>query len=192
MRRTVQLFATLLAIPLAGLGLGCSTTTVDVTFDESEDFSRYQTWNWLPRVPHRVDAPFGNEAALDSRLARVITRTLTDQGLERADSPDFFVTYHLALQRRAELLTVPEAPYQLSSHHSSPSYYVESSHQEWRVYEVFKLAVGFTLPDGRMPWRAVMVRRVEDGASLPLDDAVDDLLGRFRPRSPARSDDEPH
>lgn len=174
---------------IAGLGAvlpGC-TSIVDVDADEGEDFATYQTWDWLARVPPRVDAPHADADALDARLVRAIGKKLAEDGFERADAPDFFVTFQLTLRRRAEVVNVPMAPYLLSSMDSSPSYWVEGSHKKEHIYEAVKLAIGFTRPDGRMPWRAVLVRRVEDGAVVPLEQDVAELLDRFRRGDPGDS-----
>jgi hypothetical protein len=180
--------AALLGVAWAGLGVGC-VSTLDVVSDEGEDFASYRTWDWLPRLANRVDAPHASEAALDARLARTIERTLAAEGFERDASPDFFVTYHLALRRHREIVNVPSAPYLLSSMNASASYWVERSHQEERVYEVVLLAIGVTRDGRSMPWHATLVRRIEDGATLPLDDAVETLLGRFPARGPASPTD---
>jgi len=187
MRGIVHPLVAILGIGLAlGLGAGC-TSLVEVDSDEGEDFAAYRSWNWLPYSRRRVDATHDDERALDARLARVIEKSLIREGFTRSATPDFFVAYHLSVHRRVEVVNVPAAPYLLSSNNSSASYWVERSHRTERSYEAVKLSIGFTTGGAHMPWRAVWVQRVEDGAVLDLDDAVDDLLARF----PARPTD-PH
>lgn len=177
----------LVSLILAWLGVACSTT-VDVAFDEREDFSRYRTWDWLPHAVPHVDAPHRDAPALDARLARLIERALRGRGFERTgDRADFFVTYQLVLRRQTVVVYVPFAPYLLSSNHSSPSYWIEGSEKESRVYEDIHLAIDVTEGRGRSIWHAALERRVEEGSALPLDDAVATLLERF-PRHGARSD----
>lgn len=172
------------AIVLAWLGVGCSTT-VDVRFDEREDFSRYRTWDWLPHGLPNVDA-HRNARALDAHLARLIERELLERGFERAaDRPDFLVTYHLVLRQRVAIVDEPAAAYLLSSHHSSPSYWIEGSRKVTRVYREIRLTIGVSeAREWMMIWRATQQRTLEDARVLPLDDAVETLLDRFpRPGS---------
>jgi hypothetical protein len=173
----------LLAILLA-LGVGCAST-VDVVYDERQDFSSYRTWDWLPQDLPSIDAPHSNADALDARLMRLIERELVASGFPRAGAgpPDFFVTYHLALRRRSVLIDEPAAPYLLSSLHSSPSYWIEGSRKAKRVYEDVRLAIGMSEGRGRMIWRALLQRTLEDPSLLPLDADVATLLARI-PRTP--------
>jgi hypothetical protein len=183
MRGTIHL----VAILLAPLGLGCATT-VDVVVDAREDFSQYRTWDWSSRARSNVDAPDGDAAALDARLARLIERRLLENGFERVGNrADFFVTYQLALRHRSVVVNQPRALYQLDSHHSSGSYLIEGSERVTRVYSVIHLAIGVTEARGRTLWRASLVQQVEDGFALKLNDAVASLLERF-PRQRLRND----
>jgi hypothetical protein len=181
-RAQVPLLATL----LLGVAASCSTT-VEVAFDPREDFSRYRTWNFLPGSPPRVDAPHGNARALDGRLARLVARGLAEIGLERrATAPDVLVSYHLVLRRQVVEVEEPRAPYLLSSHHSSASYWVEGSNRVRHVHEEVRLGIGLVETSGRMVWRAAWLRTLEEAPILPLDEAVASLLERY-PR-PGASD----
>ena len=184
MRVTIHL----VAILLAALGLGCATT-VDVVFDEREDFSPYHTWDWLPHPRPIVDAPDGAAAALDARLVRIIERQLIEKGFERSGNrPDFFVTYQLALRHRTKVVDQARAPYELYSHHSDGSFLVESSERVARDYTEIQLAISVTEAGGRALWHAKLMHLAEDVFALELDDAVAALLERFpghRQRGPA-------
>ena len=185
MRAGIHLVAVLAAsVVSASVGVGCATK-LDVVFDEREDFSRYRSWDWLRHGVPRVDAPQADAGALDAHLARLIERRLLESGFERAgDRADFLVTYRLGLRRRALLVNEPMAPYLLSSHHSSASYWIEGSQQVLRVYDDIRLLIGITDTDGRSIWHGTLERRVEYRPSLPLRDAVATLLERFPPAVP--------
>jgi hypothetical protein len=190
MRGTIRLVAIFMTgLGLTWLGVGCSTT-VEVDFAQREEFSRYRTWSWLPLSRSYVDAPHADEAALDAQLARLIEQALLESGLERGgDDADLFVNYRLALPRRKEPVNVPRAPYLLSSHHSSASYWIEGTSQKALVAEDVHLAIGFVDPSGRMVWRGTLVRRGQAGVVLPVDDAVATLCGRFPRREAAGAPD---
>ena len=172
------LLAVSLSVTLTGLGVGCAST-VRVAFDEREDFSRYRTWGWLPHGVPNVDAPHGDPHALDARVAKLIERELLASGLERAAGrPDLLVRYHLTLRRRAVVVEEPAAPYLLSSHNSSASYWIEGSRKAIRIQEHVRLAIRFSAR-GRTIWRATLLRTLEDAPVLSLDDAVSTLLERY-------------
>jgi len=179
----IRLLAILLAIPLSGLGVGC-VSTVDVVFDEREDFSCYRTWSWLRHGVLSVDAPQSEPRALDAHVALLIERELLESGLEQATGrPDFLVAYHLTLRRRAVVVDQPVAAYLLSSHSFSPSYWIEGSRKAIHIQEHVRLAIRFS-DRGRTIWRATLVRNVQDASVLSLEDAVSTLLERFpRPES---------
>ena len=180
----------LVAILVTALGVGC-TTTVDVVFDEREDFSRYRTWDWAPRALPKVDAPHREARALDARVARLIERQLFESGFERAAGrPDFLVTYHLTLRRRAVVALEPMAPDLLASNNSSASYWIEGSRTVRRVHEDVRLAIGLSEARGRRIWRATLLGTWVDTAVLPLDDAVATLLDRFPRPGPWDEADE--
>jgi hypothetical protein len=178
MRGAVQLAAAI----LAALGAGCATS-VDVAFDEREDFSRYRTWNWLPRAARAVDTPLGPTPALDARLARLVERALRARGFERRDGPaDLFVSYSLRVQR--EFVTVRETPalQQLSSLHNSPSYWIQAPRSELHIYERGHLTIVVAgRRQRRVIWRGELEGRFRGDFSPHLEEAVWSLLGRFPP-----------
>ncbi len=169
---------------LVCLGVAC-TTIVDVMVDEREDFSRYQTWNWSPPVGPSVDAPAGRAPMLDARLVRLVEGSLRERGFERAgEGADFFVAYHLRVERRAVKVDQPFASYTLDSHHSSPSYQIEGTNTVTRIYDDIRLGIGVSNGRGRITWQGWLEQRVEAGNDLPLDAAVAKRLSRFPARVP--------
>ena len=183
----------LLSLVLVSLGIACATQ-VDVTLDERADLSQLRTWTWLPAgtSPEMgVDAPHRDAAGLHAHLGRLVERELWAQGFERSERADFFVIYHLVLKPRSVAVQVPRAPYLLSSMSYSPSYWIEGSDEEIRVYEDFRLVIGLLSEPGRLLWRGVVERKVVAGKALSLDTAVADLLERLPSRAPSREDDWP-
>jgi hypothetical protein len=73
------------------------------------------------------------------------------------------------------------APYLLSSHNSSASYWIEgASRKVSQVHQNLRLAIGLSDGNGRRrTWRAVLLRTLVDASVLPLDDAVATLLDRL-------------
>ncbi len=185
MRRAQRAAVQIVSIALAVSGLACATTT-RVSFDESADCSSFRTWDWLGRVARLVDGQRGGGPDLDGLLSHLIQRSLAARGYERSRGhPDFFVTYDFKLQRRTRIVEVPRAPYLLSSHHSSASYWIEGSDTELRVYRDLRLSVAVVEPGGRIVWKGVLRRELHEGQKSGLAEAVANVLGRF-PRAPDR------
>jgi hypothetical protein len=175
------------AVLLAGIGGGCSTRVVDAVYDEHEDFSLHRTWGWLPRTTENVDAPGADARAIDAFFTRWIADDLEARGLERTREAgaDLLVTYRFSLRQRGELVNVPSAPYLLSSHHASPSFWVEGGRQELRLVRDVELWIGMLDADGRVVWQGVFRERVAQGHSLRLREVVARVLERFPLRDPA-------
>src|SRR5262245_40945515 len=189
--RAALRLAAILSISWLGLTVGCGTT-VEVVRDEREDLSRYRSWDFFFRGVPKVDAPEGDERALDARVARLIERELERRGFRRSsDRPDFLVGYHLSLRRRVVIVEEPAAPYLLSSMNSSASYLIEGGSRKVRqVHEDLRLAIRVGGAESRRyAWRGILLRTLVNPSRLPLDDAVATLLDRLPgPGFPAGSD----
>ena len=169
----------LVVILLTALGAGCATN-VNVVFDKREDLSRYRTWDWFPNARSDIEAPGGEAAGLDARLARLIEQGLLANGFSRGgEHADFFVTYRLALRRRSVVVEQPSAVYYLSSYTSQGSFLIEGSEKTTRIYQEIHLSIGITGARGRILWRAQLVQQQEESFALKLNDAVAILLERF-------------
>ncbi len=175
------------AIGLVVLGLGCASN-VGAAFDSGEDFSRFHTWDFAPSEAPRVTAPEAGERALEARLSRLIVAELAARGYLRGrERPDFLVGYQLSILPRTEIVVVPRAPYLLSSHHHSPSYWIEGSDKEERRFDELRLSIGVARHTGKLIWKAAMRDRLDDGQALDLGAAVASLLERFPRAAPRES-----
>ena len=187
MRRSHPSSLRFVAIGLAVLGLGCAAN-VHAAFDSGEDFSRFHTWDFAPSEAPRVEAPAASESALEARLSRLIVATLAARGYLRSrERPDFLVSYRLSIQPRTEIVVVPRAAYLLSSHHHSPSYWIEGSDKEERHFEELRLSIGVARHTGKLVWKAAMRDRLDDGQTPELGAAVASLLERFPRAAPRKS-----
>jgi hypothetical protein len=172
------------AAAVAALAAGCATR-VDVTFDESQDFSQYRTWDFLPRGRH-VDALPGEEEEFDTLTWYLVDRALRGRGLVRdSEAPDLLVSYQLRVVRRLVVANETGATDYLASHHSSPSYLVQSTSTriEHHDYGSLDLVVTNGLRD-RVVWRG---RGLGQGPGLfeyRLDDVITALIERFPAGSP--------
>ncbi len=169
----------LIALSLACLATAC-TSTVNVAFEDRRTLSRYNTWDWRLDATPRVEADPVQERALFAQLNRLIDQALRGRGFERTrHDADIFLTYHVAHRITVEIVNVPMAPYFLSSHHGSNSYWIEGSSTERRVYREIRLAIVVTQGDGRTLWQASLERRAKQSAEILLADIVGSLMERF-------------
>lgn len=174
-----------IALLLGALAVGC-TTSVEVSYDESEDFARFRTWNWLPHGNRSIDAPEDDPRALDRTVTRLVESAFEERGFERVDlKPDLLVSYFLRVRRQFVVNTSTPAMQTLSSLHSSPSYAIQTTETEFQVYENGALAIVVAERVGlRVIWDGVLRGRHRDEFSPHLDEAVAQLLEGFPPTIP--------
>jgi hypothetical protein len=169
----------LVAILLACLAAGC-TTTVDVVSDGLEDFSSLRSWEWLPVSKPNVVTEDGSVRGLDARVSALVEQELLERGFARGGgNPDFYVSYHLVLSSRKVVIDVPMAPYLLSSHNASASFWIEGSRKETVVRQDLRLSVGVSDTRGRMIWEATLLQRQQSGPPIGLEEAVATLCARL-------------
>lgn len=173
---TMRVGIRLIAVFIAWCGVGCATS-VDIDFDDRVDFSRYDSWKWLPRHGAAVQAPHRDERALEALLTRFVGQQLVDRGFERRDErPDLFVTYELVVTRRE--VQVPSATYVLSSLHSSPSYIIEDSGTAQTAEDVY-LVIVLLDARGQPIWSGTLLRYGDAGLRSSVEDAAETLCARL-------------
>ncbi len=191
MRRTHPGGIWLIAIASLAFDPGCASN-VDAAFDRGTDFSRFHVWDFAPSETPRVSAPGASESALEARLSRLIAAALAARGYRRGrERPDFLVSYRLSIQPRTEIVVVPRAPYLLSSHHHSPSYWIEGSDKEERRFDDLRLSIDVARHTGKVVWKAAMRDRLDDGQTPDLGAAVNSLLERFPRAAPRERPPQP-
>ncbi|MGH0029839.1 MAG: DUF4136 domain-containing protein [Myxococcota bacterium] len=178
--RIARVLVPIVALPWL---LACASP-VQVAFDADESFERFRTWNWRSTDASRVDAPRDDAIALAASVSRLIADGLARRGFRRdVLAPDFTLTFHVSLQPRIEMVAVPRAPYLLSSHDASASYWIEGTDVEERRYEELQLSIDVGLASGRSVWRGAAKDRVEGGETPDLAAAIEELLRRLPPPS---------
>lgn len=176
MRGAVLLAASL----VSAFAAGCATTSVDVAFDPAQDFAQYRTWDWLPRG-RNVSALPGEERTLKAAISRLVEQELEQRGLVRVRSgADLLVGYELRVRRQLVILNETGAEDLLASHHSSPSYQIQSTTRRIDVYDRGYLWVAMTDGDreGRV-WRGELRARRRGRLLHHLPELIPRLLVTF-------------
>ena len=102
MKSTSPVLIVLLVLGLVGLA-ACQTVKVDTDYDETVDFSSYQTFDWMPQPRDLSRHPQINDI-MDNRIKRAIEGELVADGYQknRRGRPDIYVVYHTATQRQID------------------------------------------------------------------------------------------
>ena len=86
---------------LLGSALACASN-VSQDYDPEIDFSRYRTFDWsvgdvVPTGSVELDNPL-----LHKRIRKAVERTFVEKGFVHVEDtrPDFFISFHLAVERR--------------------------------------------------------------------------------------------
>jgi hypothetical protein len=167
-----------------GMLVAACASPVQVEFDETADFSRYRTWNWLPYEAPNVRTAAGDPEILYARLAEAVEAELAARGLVRVDgTPDVFVGYRLLVHRREVTYTETLPTRTLSTYSNlSGTYTVQPTEQRVRVHETGDLVIGFIdCRGGRLVWAGAMERPTPDRFEPHLKDAVVRVLEGYPP-----------
>lgn len=108
--RCVLAFAFVLACVA---GLGCSSIQVNVDFDPGEDFTVYETFDWLPQLSKRPGDYRLDNPLVEKRVMAAVERTLAAKGFEKvADTaPDFYVAHFFTVEQKLDVYTVNNSYY---------------------------------------------------------------------------------
>jgi hypothetical protein len=190
MRGTAIAIVALLSVSL--LGVACATS-LEISVDESQDFSRYRTWDWLPGAARTIDAPTPHSGGLDRDLARLVERELERRGFERVRR-EADLRVGAGLKVRSEVVKVFEtgAVEQVSSHHESPSYEVQATVERRETHQRSRLAVvAIDARRGKVVWRGTLEERLRGPVSPELKRMVAELLDHFPPAGRANESPPP-
>jgi hypothetical protein len=165
--------------------LACSTVRVSSDYDPETDFGAYRRYAWLPRTPEATGHPRLDSPMVQDRVRRGIDRSLAEKGYGLGgEQADFFVTYHLAVDRKLDIRSTERSLYGRYGYRISIP---ETTVQE---YDEGSLIVDVVdAKHKRVVWRGVGSRRlrgasgVEDPVRLQerVYEVVDEVLADFPP-----------
>ncbi len=89
------------------LGVACSTVSVSYDYDQDVDFTKYQTYAWMPEsraTPADARAALQRNQLLDKRIKSAVNAQLPGKGLRLdADAPDLLLVYHTGVEEKVHV-----------------------------------------------------------------------------------------
>jgi Domain of unknown function (DUF4136) len=172
----------LMPILLSALA-ACSPFQVSSDYDPKANFAAYRTYSWLPRIEQPDSDPRLQSSLLHSRIRDAVDAQLTSKGLRQdpTANPDLLVAYHVALQGKLEISTVPSYPY-------GPSVWGATQKTYTRQYDEGTLIVDLIDASNRqLVWRGSAQAEVKPDTSPQerqkrINEAVQQILERYPPR----------
>ena len=164
----------------------CSTVDIGVDYDHEEDFSAFQTYDWLPVEPEPTGDPRVDTPMLHDRFRYGIDRVLKEKGFQTSRSdPDFWVTYHLGVESKLDVQTVNQPYGRHGWARSVPETHVTEYDEGTIIIDIAdareKELVWRGVGTGRMP----NTQRKPDEMTQRIYEVVDDILADFPPGAAA-------
>lgn len=164
---------------------GCSSMHIDSRHDSTADFSGYQTWDWMPGPPERTGDERVDDPKVRERIQSRIESQLITLGFTKvANSPDFLVNYHAALNTELNQVRMDNyyeyAHYQVFYPHWTATY--------TDVYELGTLVIDILDPNtNRLVWRGWARAEInpQEGPVIngeKIRKAAEGILRKFPPK----------
>jgi hypothetical protein len=168
--------AWIFAFALAASVSGCSSISTSYDYDDTYDFSRLRTYDWLP-VPMDQKQ---NELIL-KRVKTELSAGLTDRGYREAkSSPEFLLAIHMGTERRVQ---VDDWGYGYSRHYG----FGGSGRLEVYEYKEGTLIVDMVDAEtNKLFWRGIARKTVDPSATpekvtATVQEAIGKILKNFPP-----------
>lgn len=173
---------------------GCSTMKVNSDYNPDVSFVGFQFYNWIPDAPAITGDPrIDGNTLLHDRVQQAIDEQLAAKGYvkSKTDKPDFWVTYHVTLDKQTEIQTInnyynygPGWGWRYRDYYS-PFY---ASETYIYTYEQGTLIVDIVDPSNRkLVWRGTAIDKVNfshtpEQKKQKIGEAVTKLFMQFPPQ----------
>ena len=170
---------------------GCATTRVLSDYDQSVDFSKFKTFNWLAE-PSQADALDGvRNTIVHKRFKRHIKEILENKKYRmNTSTPDFYVSYNTNVREREAVSYANGSCFphwhHYGYHRRHYHHFGYAFHGGYSTYIYDEATITIDIIDARtneLVWRGWTSKR-SYGPSLPdtyIREAVIDILSRFPP-----------
>lgn len=187
----IRLIVWLFVVAVGLWATACSTVRTHSDFDPDADFGAWSTYAWYPAESVERDLRF-DSPLIRGRVEAAVDRVLASRGFRRVDdaSPDFYVNFHLATDRRLDVRTLNRmyGPGPGRRGWGAPGWQ-GVGWTETRVREVDEGILVIDIIDAaaaRLAWRGTATQRLPRNPtpatiSRQMDAAVQEILARFPP-----------
>jgi hypothetical protein len=179
------LATTALFMALAAL-VGCSGITVSQDYDPHADLSRYGSWQWRQPVQPETGDVRADNPLQDKRIRKAVqAHLLKRQFAQTTGRPDFYLTYHLAIEPRIRTDTIHTTVWAGRYHY--PWYGGIGTETRIRQYDQSRLTIDIhSAESGDLMWRGVGVYllrtyKTPQEAAAAAQQTVDKILSQFPP-----------
>lgn len=161
-----------------------SGPTIRSSMDESVDFNRFRTFDFL--VPLGTDRE-GFQTLISQQLVSSTERELLARGLTRtATNPDLLINFSANLDQRLRITQSPSTSAGSFNRHRRGFYNTWPSYQQTDIRQYTQGTLGIDVIDAarrQLIWEGVAISRVTqsttDNLGPVLNDAVVDIFGDF-------------
>jgi hypothetical protein len=169
MKRT----AGFIALAAALLFTGCSSVHVESDYDREVDFSKYNSFRWIPHVKGTEENPLMNDPLIEGHVKSAVNAELAKKGFTKLEEghPDFLVAYYFTARNRVDV-----------THHYGYWY----PHTSVYKYKEGTLIIDIVdRVDRQLIWRGWATDALEDRSRLKdqIDHAIEKLMKQFPPGS---------
>jgi hypothetical protein len=167
MKRTAIILTTAALLFLTG----CSSVQVETDYDRETDFSKYNTFRWIPHVKGTEENPLMNDPLIKGHVQSAVNAELAKKGYTKIEEghPDFLVAYYFTSRNRVDV-----------THHYGYWYPHTSVYQ----YKEGTLIVDIVdRVDKQLIWRGWATGTLEDRSRVKdqIDYSVQKLMKKFPP-----------
>ena len=182
----MQLLATTALLMAVTTLVGCSGVTVSQDYDPQADLSRYGSWQWRQPVQPATGDVRADNPLQDKRIRKAVNAHLLNRQFEQASGrPDFYLTYHLAIEPRIRSDNFHTAVGAGRYHY--PWYGGVGTETRIRQYDQSRLTIDIhSAESGDLVWRGVGVYLLRTyktpvAADAAAQQTVDKILSQFPP-----------
>ena len=167
----------------------CSNITISTDYDVDHDFSGYETYQWHPSgPPQTADLNKVGSDIFDRRLTRLTEQKLADKGMNKGDTPQFYINYSVITQEQVAIDTYNSAFY--GSRHYGSNFYDGSGFSDTRIRYYTQGTLIIDIIDANknlLVWRANAASKLKPSATPQQNEEnmsamLDQILAGFPPQ----------
>ena len=179
---------TIILISIISMLFACSGIQVSQDYEQGYNFAALKTFAWKPN--DKGEYGIKDNKLVDERIRKAIVEKLTEKSYTLVDSetPDFFISYNLAVKQKITSSGVSGGVSLGRSSYGRFGGVGISSGSQVRAYDQGTLTIDFTNPlEDELIWRGISTQAVDDHSSpsksrVIINETVEKMLQQFPPQ----------